>query len=382
MALAHHPESESDTSAGWSPAVPSVASGSLAALAVFGLFYTLHFARKILVPIALAVLMHLLLSGAVRRLRSWHVPPVIGAALVLLGLMGVSTLLVTLLSGSFQYWVRQAPQVIHDFRVALSEELALGGLLETARQATRPPAAAPGPTPVEVEITGSTGQAIVVGTGEFLVTALFVVFLAYFMLAAVGDLRARLLAILPTRSRRRQVLLVATEIEHSVASYLGVITVINLGLGLAVGLAMWAVGLPNPAFWGAVAGIFNYIPYLGPLATATLIGLAAFSQAHSLAALAAAVGLYLAINSTEAFLVTPSALGQRFRLSPVAVLVSLVFWGWLWGLAGAVLAIPILVTLHVLCEHVGTLRPLGVLLSRGYRPPAGTGGAAGAAGRS
>ena len=127
---------------------------------------------------------------------------------------------------------------------------------------------------------------------------------------------------------------------------------------------MWAVGMPNPALWGVVAGLLNYVPYLGSLVTLVLIGIASILTFDDLGRALVAPLLYFAINFAEGYFLTPTIIGRRLTLNPVVVFVGLVFWGWLWGIPGALIAVPLMAMLKILCDHIEPLSPIGEFLGR------------------
>jgi len=158
---------------------------------------------------------------------------------------------------------------------------------------------------------------------------------------------------------------VARRIKQDVAAYLGTITLINAGLGVVSGLALWALGMPNPALWGVLTALLNYIPYAGALTAivvVSMVGLLSFDELWR-GLLPAAV--LLALHVIESDVVTPLLVGRRLTLPPLMVFLSLTIWSWMWGIAGAMLAVPLLVVLKVAADHVEALQPLAPFLDDG-----------------
>jgi predicted PurR-regulated permease PerM len=188
-------------------------------------------------------------------------------------------------------------------------------------------------------------------------------FLLLFLLASQDSFLRSLVRVLPRLREKKLAVEVLRGIEREISRYLMTITLINLGLGAAIGVAMQLLGLPNPYLWGAMAALFNFIPYVGAICGAAIVGLVALLQDGVEAYALAVPATYLALSGIEGMLVTPAIVGRRLRLRPVVVFLGVLAWGWLWGIAGALLAIPMLVVLNILCRHVEPLQPLGEFLS-------------------
>jgi len=192
---------------------------------------------------------------------------------------------------------------------------------------------------------------------------LFTLVLLFFLLAS-GDLfYAKIVEAMPTLRDKRRALRIAHDVERKLSRYLFTITLINVGLGVAIGLAMWALGMPNPLLFAVLGCFLNYVPYVGALfgvGVAFVVGMIALDGAGS--ALVAA-GVYLALTSIEGQLVTPWFVGRSLKLNTVVVFVSVTLWAWLWSVVGMLVATPLLVVIKTLCEHIPALQPLGRFLS-------------------
>jgi predicted PurR-regulated permease PerM len=199
-------------------------------------------------------------------------------------------------------------------------------------------------------------------TQTFLVGAFEMLVLLYFLLA-VGDLfLQKLIKVLPLLKDKKKAVMIMRETEASISTYLFTVALVNAGVGLVVALVMFLVGMPNPFLWGALAALAEFVPYLGAsamLVILTLAGLVTFPQiGHAMLV----PGAYLAVNLVQANFVTPTVLGRRLTLNPVAILVNLVFWWWLWGVGGAFVAVPLLATFKIFCDHIESLAPIGEFL--------------------
>jgi predicted PurR-regulated permease PerM len=189
------------------------------------------------------------------------------------------------------------------------------------------------------------------------------VFLVYFLLAS-GDLFKRKLVRLagPSLERRRVTVKVLDQISHKIAHFLLYLVIVNLIVALATGAAFWWIGMNNPVLWGVAAGVLNTVPYFGPMLVMVGSAIVALLQDGSVNLAVMAGGLSLIITSIEGYLLTPILLGQATRMNAVAVFVGVLFWSWLWGIWGALLAVPILVVLKTVADHVEDLKPVGELL--------------------
>jgi predicted PurR-regulated permease PerM len=235
---------------------------------------------------------------------------------------------------------------------------------EVAEQVERAAAGGEVPAP-QVEIKGpSLTRQFFGGTATFLSAATVVVFLTYFLLA-VGDLfLQKLVGVLPQFSDKRVAVTIARETEAQISLYLFTTTLINLGVGVATGLAMYLLGLPNAVLWGVVAAVLNFVPYVGAVANIILLALAAFVAFDDTGHALLVPGTFLALNLIESNLVTPMIYGNRMKLNTVALFIGLVFWWYIWGIAGAILAVPIMATVKIACDHIESLAPIGEFLGK------------------
>jgi predicted PurR-regulated permease PerM len=217
----------------------------------------------------------------------------------------------------------------------------------------------------EVVVKGPSLTERLFGTTQTLIASAFeVIILLYFLLAA-GDLfLQKLIKVLPQFRDKKKAVTIARETEASISTYLVTVTLVNLALGLAVALVMFLLKMPNPLLWGAMAALAEFIPYLGAsalVALLTLAGLVTFEQVgHALLVPVA----YLGVNIIQSQLISPLILGRRLTLNPVAIFVGLVFWWWIWGVPGAFIAVPLIATFKIFCDHIEALAPIGEFLGR------------------
>jgi predicted PurR-regulated permease PerM len=221
------------------------------------------------------------------------------------------------------------------------------------------------PQSPEVVVRGPSLTERLFGTTQTLVAGFVeVIILLYFLLAA-GDLfLQKLIKVLPQFRDKKKAVSIARETEASISTYLVTITLVNLMLGLAVAGVMYLLGMPNPLLWGALAALVEFIPYLGAtalVAVLSLAGLVTFDQIGQALLVPAA---YLAVNILQSQFISPLILGRRLTLNPVAIFVGLVFWWWIWGVPGAFIAVPLLATFKIFCDHIEALAPIGEFLGR------------------
>ena len=194
--------------------------------------------------------------------------------------------------------------------------------------------------------------------------AVMMFILLYFLLVS-GDLFLRkLVRVMPTLADKRKTVEVARRAQGDLGRYLTTITTINLGLGVAEGAAMYLLGMPNPVLWGVMALFFNFIPYLGAVVGTGVVGLVAALTFEEGAFWLVPPLVYVALTTAEGYFLTPMILGQRLRLNPVVILLGLLFWGWMWGIAGAFLAVPLLVALKIFSENLPQLGGVSEFLGR------------------
>ncbi len=347
------------TVAAWrsSDAVPVL----LAAVALILSIHFLRFAQAVVIPITIAVLLNLLLAPLVARLRRAGVPPALGAGLVVAVLAFLLAYGATTLSAPAAEWLQRLPQSLREIELKLRLLLPF---LQAAQQAAEEVQSLGESAAPRVEVAGGDDlmRLAVLESGRVLAQAVVVVMLLFFLLAAGGRFLRRLVRVLPSFGRKRRAVEVARAVQRDIVVYLGSVTLVNAGLGVAVAVAMAVVGMPTPALWGVMAGVLNFIPYLGAATTTVVIALVALLQFDTAAQAVLPPLLFLGLTSLEAYLVTPAFVARRLTLDPVAVFLSLVAWTWLWGAAGALLAVPLLVAFKALADHLDRLAPLAVLL--------------------
>ena len=322
-------------------------------------------AKVVVLPVVLALCLSFLLSPLVHALGRIRIPAGLGAAIVVGVLVASTGYAAYTLAYPAADWAERIPDLVRDVERTL-RELNLDKPIESVSQASREveelTSGAGNDTP-KVEVAGdSVTSAALVEMRDLVVTLGVAVVLLYFFLASETAFLRKLVRMQPALSSKKHAVATFHRIQQDVAAYLFTISVINAGLGAAVALSMHILEMPNPVLWGAMAAILNFIPYLGALAGVFVISLVSIATFHDLGAILAAPTAYFTCTAIEGYFVTPLIVGARLRLSPVVIIVAFMFWGWLWGIAGALLAVPLLAIFKILCDSVESLHPVGELI--------------------
>lgn len=338
---------------------------ALSGLFILAVFYTLYVGREFFLPVILAFLFSLLLGPAVRGLKRIKIPEPMGAALVLSFLLAVVSYGVYRLSGPATTWIETAPQSLRRIESKLRQiKKPVDQVSKATEQVEKLASVGTGEKvqKVQLERPGLL-DVIFSGTQAFLAQAIVMLILLYFLLAS-GDLFLRkIVTVLPRLEDKKMAVDISRQMEADISMYLFTVTIISVGEGAAVGLAMYFIGLPNPLLWGVMAGILNFIPYLGSLVGVVVLTLVALLSFESIGHILLVPAAYLVIDFVEAYLVSPFVLSKRLTLNPVVLFIWLLFWGWLWGAAGALMAIPLLASFKIVCDHIEALQPVGEFIS-------------------
>jgi predicted PurR-regulated permease PerM len=336
--------------------------GGLFVLALFGALYV---AADIVLPVVLAVVLKLLLQPLVRVTDRLGVPRTIGALFALVILIGCLAGLVSALAGPAATWAGKLPDALPKIQQQLAILKApinsLTYFLQRAEQLALGPAGGPANATPPLHAPDLIG-ALFSGTTT-VAAILFTTFLVLFYLLVSGEIfLRRLVEVLPGFGVKRQAVEMAQNVEYHISAYLLTITAINAVVGLLTGVVMWACGVGDPLLWGVTAYLLNYIPILGPITGLLIFAAAGVISLGATWWAVLPVGLYLCIHVIEGELATPMLLARRFTINPVAVILALVFWYWMWGVPGAVLAVPMLAITKIVCDDITPLRALGHFL--------------------
>jgi predicted PurR-regulated permease PerM len=354
----------------------STRSLGVTVLATLAVVAALYLGREFLIPVALSILFAALLRPVVRWMEHARIPAPVGATIVLVAITGAGTVAGLAAAGPIREWLAEAPRSLGAARHRLQElRRPFDRLTAAARQAAGVEASGAGgagrsrdtssESGTAIEGPGAPGLAVrIFGTTTSLVGAAVEVLLLTFLLLASGDrFMTKLVKVLRVRREKLEAVRVVQEAEGVVSRYMLVTALINVGQGVVVGLAMWLLDLPNPALWGVLTMVLEFIPYLGGALMLILLAMAGLAQGGGLGPVLLPPAVYLTITTLQNNLVSPVAYGQRLRLNPVAVLVGVLFWWFLWGIPGAFLAVPIIATVKILGDHLPQLEAVGEFLS-------------------
>lgn len=355
---------------------------SLTVLTVLAVIFVLHWARAFFIPLMLGIMISYAFSPLVNRMQKWRIPRAIGAAVLLAGIVGGAGSLVYSLSDDAIQLIETLPEAAQKFRKTLRKEWgttegAMDQMQQAAVQLERaasetitPDATAPqGVTRVLIEKsklnvsdylwTGTVGATVFAGQ------AVMVLFLTYFLLVSGDIFRRKLVRITgPTLSKKKITVQVLDEITAQIQRYLLVQIFTSILVGVATWLAFLWIGLEHAAIWGIVSAVFNLIPYLGPVVVTGGTGLVGFLQFGTAGMALTVAGISLVITSLEGYLLTPWLTGRAGRMNAVMVFVGVLFWGWLWGVWGLLLGVPIIMVIKAICDRVEDYKPIGELLGK------------------
>ncbi|PNG24253.1 AI-2E family transporter [Methylocella silvestris] len=355
------PDFPGDQSA--APARYDLATSFLGGLFCLAAIAALQAASAILAPVVFAFIFNLLLQSPMRLLDRLYVPRMIGAVLAIGLVMGSLVGVGAALSGPAASWTQKLPAGIPRLQEHLSFLSApLGALERFLHEAERVAEGQASGAPSRVSAGSGFLNKLVFGTRDIADGVFTMVIVLFFLLASGDTFLRRLVEVLPHFSDKRRAVEISQRIENDISMYLLTITMMNMLVGLATGAAAYFCGLGDPLLWGSVAFLLNYVPYLGPLvgiAIFVLAGLLSFDLFWR-ALLPAA--LYFGIHLIEGETLTPMLLARRFTLNPVLVVLALIFWYWMWGVLGAILAVPMLAIAKIIFDRIQSLKPLGHFL--------------------
>jgi predicted PurR-regulated permease PerM len=339
----------------------------------------LWLAQSILVPIVMGILLSYALDPLSRRLTRWGCPTSLAAAVTLSAvLVGAGTGLYALRDQA-TILVTRVPEAAQQLRHTLESRRLSGPttvdrvqhaaeeIQQIAAAAATSPAPAPGVARVRVETPGLQFGDLAwrgwVGALELSGQALLVLFLAYYLLAA-GDLYKRKIVKIagPSLAQKKITVEILNQVDRQIEKFLVMRVLVSAIVGVATALAFWALGLGEAAMWGLAAGVLNIIPYIGAGTITIAAAITAYLQFGTLSMAAIVALVSMGVASVEGFVITPWLMGRAGEMSPVAMFVGLAFWGWIWGIPGLLLAVPIMMVTKALCDHVESLQFIGELL--------------------
>lgn len=345
-----------------------VRSLAITILAVLAVVYTLYFGRDFFIPVTLAVLLNFLVSPLIRSARQFGVPPGLSAAIIIAGFIAILSVGIYELATPARDWLAAAPSALTKARVKLSAILQpMEQVTQTAEQVARVTSVTDGATrrTPRVVVEGPTLGARFFGTTESIASSTIEVLVLLFFLLAAGDLfLQKLIKVLPSLQDKRMAVEIARKTEASISAYLITSAVLNITEGACVAVVLYFLGMPNPLLWGSLVAVLEFVPYLGATTIVIVFALASLTVFDSVGHALLVPGAFLCINLIQGNVISPLVLGHRLALNPVAIFLGLAFWWELWGIAGAFLAVPLMATLKIFCDHIAVLAPIGEFLGQ------------------
>lgn len=326
-----------------------VITACILAIAVLAVCYV---AAEIILPLVMALVLKLLLQSGMRLLERTGIPRALAALAVIAALLALFVGFGAAIVGPAASWAEKLPTGLPRLQEHLNF---LSQPIQTLQTFLHQIDGGDGPA------TGLTAT-LFKGTQHFASGILETLLILFFLLASGDTFLRRFVEILPRFSDKRQVVALSQQIEANISAYLTTITLMNAAVGLATGLVMWACGLGDPVLWGCVAFLLNYVPIMGPFAGVAVFLFAGLLTMDELGPALLPAAFYLGIHLLEGEMITPMLLARRFTLNPVLVIVSLIFWFWMWGAPGAILAVPLLAIAKIICDGVKPLEPIGHFL--------------------
>ena len=321
-------------------------------LAVLAVGTILYVAQDAFIPVAFSLFLAMLLTPAVDRLQRWHVPREAAVAIVMLVMLLAAAGAVNAVWNPAKDWLARAPSTMRTIerriRPLSSTFKKVEEVTQSAERLTQGNTTAT-PAQSATVVAPATGAAF--SFTKSVLQALTVIPLTLFFLAGGPPLLARMVACLSGSATSGKALRIIEAIRAEVGRYFATIALINLALGIATALAVYALGMPNPALWGLLVGVLNFIPYVGPFAAIAILAAVALVTFDDLARALAVPGAFIVLHLLEGQVVQPLTVGRRLEVNALVVLLAVWFGAWFWGIPGVLLAVPFLVSIKVAAEH-------------------------------
>lgn len=337
----------------------------LLGLLILGILYTLYLAGDLFLPIFIALLLSAVFTPVIRLLNRAKIPDGMGAIIVVAVLVASTAAGVYFLSDPTKMWINRIPRVLFEIEYKFQS---LKRTIQEAQETTErleefTELDKDSEIEKEVKVQGpSLADQIFGEARSFLWTAAIIVVLLFFFLAYGRNTVNRLINSMPQTERQRHWLGFLPQIQQGLTRYLATIAGINLLLGVTTTAAMALLDVPNPVLWGVIAGIFNFVPYVGAATTLAMLTVVSILTFDSLLSMLLPPLVFLCLTALEGNFITPLVVGKSLRLNPIMIFVSILFWGWIWGIPGVLLAVPILAAIKIISNKVSALYPVSLLL--------------------
>jgi predicted PurR-regulated permease PerM len=342
---------------------PKLTTITQVTLIIFSGMVVLYFGRPVIMPVVFSMVAATALSPIMRWLGKCHVPPALGAAIVLGVFAGAVGFGAARLAAPAMDWIGETPDHMTQLRQRVHTLFRPAARISKAAAAVNNLGNSDEEKTQAVQVRDGPGTARVINwTGGLFASVGETLVLLYLLLAS-GDLfLQKIVSISATFHDKRRAVEISHEIEGNITHYLFTVSLINICLGCLVGGGLYFLGVPNAAMWGVLAAVLNYVPYFGPCVGIIVLAVMGLVTFDTLPRALLPPLWYALVHGTESNFITPILLGRRFTLNPVIIFISLIFWTWLWGVAGALLSVPILVAVKVICDHVKPLEPISEFL--------------------
>lgn len=331
--------------------------------------YALYLGRTLFVPIATGLFAYLAVRPLVRALRDFGVPSTPAAVLISVAAILSVGIAFYLLSGPFTSLINEAPETVrnakHKLAFIFDRLESLNKMTEEdGLNATSAGEEKQSPVLVQIQQPAWLASApLLSSTGNVLSGLAVSAVLCFFLMASGDGLLNSIISVMPSFRSKRRIVETVQSVQDALSRYLALVTLINIGLGISVALVTWMLGVTSPLMWGVIAMVLNYIPVVGATIGIVSLFLVSLMQFDNLTMAFIAAGAFATLTTIEGQFITPSILGRSMEMSPVMVFLSLVIWGWLWGLMGVFLAVPILIAGTMICERLDRLSAFSSVLS-------------------
>ncbi|MDB6063625.1 MAG: family transporter [Verrucomicrobiaceae bacterium] len=344
----------------------------LGGLFLLALLAGANVAKEVVLPIVLAFILKLLLQPVMRLLERIRIPRALAALSLIVFLFALIGGLGELLSAPAANWAKRLPEGLprlqERVRVVSTPINAMSHMMSHAKSMV---SSAPNKNAQENPSAGFSSDfeaSLVDGLQKFASEFLTTFLVLFFLLMSGDTFLRRLVEIMPRFKDKRQVIDISQQVEADISSYLVTITIMNALVGLATGLAMWGLGLEDAVLWGSIAFLLNYVPILGPLTGLVIFLAVGMLSLDPLWMAFMPMVIYAGIHVLEGETITPLLLARRFTLNPVLVIIALLFWDWMWGVPGAILAVPMLAIMKIISDRIRPLAAFGHFLEGETNP--------------
>lgn len=345
-----------------------IRSAVLSGIFLLMVLYTMYFTASLTMPIALAFLLSLVFSPIVRFLVKLRIHQTLAALLVTLAVAAGIVAGIYALAKPAGDWIERAPSELRRLEYKLAWVKQPIKEVKEAKDQVQKMASVEEDSGAGQDGEGQPSISLVDmainRTPSLMFGSAVALILLFFLLASGDSLLSKMVQVTPGLKDKKRVVETAREIQRHISVYLGTITVINLAVGAVIALAMYLLDMPNPLLWGAMVAILNFIPYLGVLISMVVVGFVGLLTFDSLTQALLPPAVIFGVNVVEGQFIMPIVAGRRLALSPVAIFLSIVVLGWIWGILGVLMAVPLLASVKLLCEHVAPLNPVAIFLGR------------------